>query len=189
MRAVFVNFSHPDTPHVSGLRVPTFARELAKRGHEIVLVTLPKEGVPAPASPLAERLRAHDWRTPFHLTWPLRPSPLLVRMLAGKLPAWRRKPLTAWWYLTRGGVRWDWTMAGLPAIAELNWHWQADVVWGSFGQLDVVQLTQQIAMQMNCPGVWTSRIIGPYMCRRGCVGGLPGDSTRLPIFLSTPDFI
>jgi hypothetical protein len=151
MRFVFVNYSHPETAHISAVRVPTFARVLARRGHKVVLITLPKANSPVEQVPLADRLRAHNWREPFLLTWELQRSPAMIRWQAGLLPVWRRKILTVWWYLSRGGTRWDWTASGLPVVAELKTLWKADVVWGSFGQLDVVHLTQRIARLMECP--------------------------------------
>lgn len=151
MRAIFVNFAHPDTPHISGVRVPTFARILAERGHEVVLVTRPGENEAADQPPLSERLKQHDWREPFLITWSIRTPPLLAKARGGALPVWIRKGLTAWWYLRRGGLYWDWSESEIPTMTELGRMWKPDVVWGTFGILDVIHLSRRIARFFGCP--------------------------------------
>jgi hypothetical protein len=80
MKVVFVSSAHPQVAHVSGMRVPTFARVLAQRRHQIVHFTrtLADTGpVTVSVQGLASALRAHDFRTPFHIPCPPRVEGML----------------------------------------------------------------------------------------------------------------
>src|SRR5687768_1490646 len=94
-RVVVVNHSHPSMPHVSGMRAWQFARELAARGHQVILICEWREGVPpAPdANGLDEQLRRHDWSTP--LVIPVKPTsvPLLDRVRSTGTGSMARKLL------------------------------------------------------------------------------------------------
>src|SRR5208282_3653341 len=72
MNFVFVNHVHPETTHVSSMRMRLFADALTRRGHRVVLLTAPHERSDAVATPAeAERsLMSHDWRAPFQLSCP-----------------------------------------------------------------------------------------------------------------------
>lgn len=61
MRLVFANYCHPDTPHICGVRVASFARAMAVRGHRVILITRELEG--HPTAPPLRRLPAWRFRS------------------------------------------------------------------------------------------------------------------------------
>ena len=50
MRAVFINYCHPDTRHVCAVRLREFANALSQQGNRIVLLTA-TQGKDDPAPP------------------------------------------------------------------------------------------------------------------------------------------
>ena len=51
MKLVLVNHCHPDRPHVCALRMREFARALARKGHQVVLLTGTLDDAPSPLVP------------------------------------------------------------------------------------------------------------------------------------------
>lgn len=156
MRLVFVNHAHPETPHVSGMRLGHFADAMARRGHAVILLTasLPERSVVnaevhAELGKLAER----DWGAP--LVVPVRPQTYrpveVVRQRA--LPSVLRRALTAWLFVRHGGVFADWTLAALPIAQRIAEEFKPDLVWATFGNTSNLWLAQSIAKRAGCPWV------------------------------------
>jgi hypothetical protein len=155
MRAVFVNYCHPDTPHICGIRVPSFAKAMAQRGHQIVLITksLTEKEHGIEPSELPAAMARHDWRLPLHL--PVTPVPdfWLARIREDKLATPLRKAVVAHYYWRRCGVFADWVEATRPYWQVLAISFKPQVTWGTFGNTDTWVVTRQIAKLASCPWV------------------------------------
>lgn len=156
MRLVFVNNTHPSTPHVSGMRLFYFAKALAKRGHQVVLLTgaPPGEiGTDTTDPGLVTRLQSHDWSEPIVLSVVSASSRVLSAIRTGRVPALFRKAMTAWQFVVHGGVFSDWTHAAKPIARQLAATFKPDLVWATFGNTSNLTLGQYLAKQAECPWV------------------------------------
>ena len=156
MRLVFVNHAHPDVPHVSGMRLAYFAREMACRGHQVVLLTcaLPGSTAADPTGPsLTEQLKAHDWTRPMVVAIPPVRRRALDLIRHNRVPAIFRRPMTAWQFVIHGGMFADWHKAAECAIAQLSEEFRPDVVWGAFGNTTNLSIARQLARRARCPWV------------------------------------
>jgi hypothetical protein len=155
MRLVFVNHSHPSMPHVSGMRAWQFARELAARGHQVVLICEWREGVPsAPeAAGLDEQLRQHDWSVPFVIAVQPTPVPLLDRVRSPETGRLARKLLVVRSYVTRSGMFTDFSDGAQPYLASLARAFRPQAVWGTFGNTDCWLIAQRLARMSGCAWV------------------------------------
>lgn len=156
MRLIFINHAHPDIPHVSGMRLSYFAKAMAGRGHQVVLITstYPDQSRPvaSPADQL-KRLDTHDWSAPFHLEiMPFRLK-ALEWIRTNRLPAPVRRTLTFWHMAYHGGVFEDWVVACRPHARDLASSFRPELVWGTFGNTSNLVLAQFIARQAGCPWV------------------------------------
>lgn len=155
MRAVFVNHLHPEVPHVGATRVREFAYAMARRGHQIVLLTesLGPQDIPMDPQVLVNDLKGHDWSRPFLLSCPPRISPALGALRSGRLPRPARILLILWHYLRHGGVFTDWMRGSRPYWSILAQDFKPQVTWGSFGNTDAWRIAQSIARLAGCPWV------------------------------------
>lgn len=147
MRLVFVNHSHPSMPHVSGMRAWEFARVLAGRGHQVVLLCEWREGA-EPAPPLeavATRLHDHGWSEPFVLAVKPREIPLIDRLRSPQTPSLLRKSLVAQSYVMKSGVFTDFSDAAQPYLEQLARTFKPQVVWGTFGNTDCWLIAKRLA--------------------------------------------
>lgn len=170
---------------MSGVRIPTFARELAGRGHRIVLVTRTLkdssgapgsaerapdssgERVPTPPGPeLETRLdalrsaREAPVEQPFHLAVAPRPHAVLERFRAPGTPPPLRKSLAAYAFFVHGGVCYDWSSelrALWPTVAA---HFAPQVVLGTFAPTDTLVAARALAREARCP--WVADIKDPW---------------------------
>jgi hypothetical protein len=156
MRLVFVNHAHPATPHVSGMRLWYFAQAMARRGHEVILLTGASPTIaasPQRAVEISKMLAGHDWSKPFVLE--VVPSAMwsvdVVRRNA--VPAIVRKALTAWSFVVRGGVFADWTRPAYAIAKELTEVFRPDLVWATFGNTSNLALAQRVAQYSKCAWV------------------------------------
>lgn len=163
MRAVFVNASHPDTRHVSGTRIPTFARLLADRGHHILLLTGTLEGgEPSFASiaALREAIATRDWARPLLVAVPPQDRAVNRAIRSTSTPAVIRKALVAWEFLRHDGVRFDWTAATFPYWDAIARDFDPEVTWGTFGDSDTLRVTREIALRAGAP--WGIDVKDPW---------------------------
>jgi hypothetical protein len=152
MRVVFVNHSHPSVPHVSGMRAWQFARQLATRGHQVVLLCEWREGVPpAPdANGLDEQLRDHDWKVPLIVAVKPTPVPLLQRVRSPGTGRFARKLLVVRSYVTSSGMFTDFSDGAHPYLASLARAFKPQAVWGTFGNTDCWLIAQRLARLSGC---------------------------------------
>jgi len=156
MRLVFVNHAHPELPHVSGMRFGYFAREMARRGHQVVLLTSPLPGSESghPAQPeLAERLQSALWTQPLVVAVPPSRRLVLEMIRQNTVPTLVRRALTAGQLLVHGGMFADWHKAVGDTIARLADNFRPHVVWGTFGNTTNLMITRQLARRAGCPWV------------------------------------
>ena len=150
MRLVFVNHAHPALAHVSGMRLGSFSRSMAARGHEVVLLTSTLPGATDdPIEPVSTRLSRHDWGMP--LTIPV--APLAGPSEPANVPALVRRGLTLGRFLKYGGVHDRWTSAVKPCIGDLVSAFRPQAVWGTFGNTSNLVLAQAVARAARCPWV------------------------------------
>jgi glycosyltransferase involved in cell wall biosynthesis len=162
VRAVFVNHCHPDTPHVCATRMREFAWAMARRGHQIILLTETLDGASGNLSPdaVAEEIRKHDFSSPYYLACP--PSGVrAARMLrTGQLPWGVRQSVILWLFFRHHGVFTDW-LEGVRQIREtLANEFKPDLVWGTFGNTDCWNISRDLAHQATCP--WIADIKDPW---------------------------
>ena len=155
MRAVFVNQCHPETPHVCAVRLREFAAAMARRGHQVVLLTETLGGGGKGESPdrLETRLDGHDWSAPLHVGCARAPAPLLERLHDGSLGFGVRKAVVATSFIFRGGVFAHWTEGSRLTIAALARAFRPDIVWGAFGCTDVWNVARLAAAEAGCPWI------------------------------------
>ena len=152
MRLVVVNHSPPSVPHVSGMRAWHFARELASRGHQVILICEGREGEPTPpdAADLGRRLAGHDWSRPLVIAVRPEVSALLDRVRSPGTAALVRKGLVVWSYVRRGGMFTDFSRAVEPYLVQLAQSFKPDVVWGIFGNTDCWLIAQRLSRLAGC---------------------------------------
>ncbi|MBC7952362.1 MAG: hypothetical protein H7Z12_11170 [Rhodospirillaceae bacterium] len=155
MRLVFVNYCHPATPHICGVRVSHFASAMAARGHQVVLITRDLDGQPSapPPADLAARLAGHDWAQPFHLAVAPKPSALFDRLQAGSLPGGLRQLAILGAYLGAGGIFADWRAACRPYAKALAVAFRPQLAWGTFGNTDSWAVARDMAGAAQAPWV------------------------------------
>ena len=159
MRLVFVNHAHPDIAHVSGMRLGYFAKEMARRGHQVVLLTcaLPGSADVDPTGPrLSALLTTHDWAQPLVIAIPPIRRRALELIRQNRLPAPLRRALTLWQFVAHGGMFADWHKATDGAAAQLVKEFRPELVWGTFGNTTNLALAQRLARRAGC--VWVMDI-------------------------------
>ena len=156
MKALFINYAHPDIKHISGVRLRRFAEEMANFGHQIVLLTSTEGAesleVENPGAVMT-RMGAHDWSKPFHIACKADTSRILRGVRNGKLPRPVRIPVIAYSYVFRSGMFWDWvenTKAFWPIFAK---KFDPDMVFPTFGNIDSLYVAKKIAGIAGCPWV------------------------------------
>jgi hypothetical protein len=147
MRAVFVNYVHPNHPHVSSMRLRFFAEALAKKGHQIILLTATENIEDKVKSPeqVEEELSKHDWSHFYHLACPSVKIGSLDALRKGKLPSLIRQVVVAWHYLINDGVFCDWTKGSRPYWPAIIRTFKPTVTLGTFGNTDSLSTAQGIA--------------------------------------------
>ncbi len=155
MRAVFINHCHPDTPHVCGLRLTSFALVMAARGHQIVLLTeaLDEDDQGQDLTALAGDLAHHDWAVPYSLAVKPLPNGTLARLRQGQLPNGWRQLMIAGYYLCNSGLYGNWRKAVFPYLKILAEDFQPEVIWASFGNTDVWNIGSDLSGLTNRPWV------------------------------------
>lgn len=147
MRVVVVNHMHPSVPHVSGMRAWSFARELAARGHQVILICEWREGAqPAPVvAGLGQQLLSHDWSNPLVLAIQPTSSAVLDRVRSPETATVLRKGLVVWSYVRHSGMFTDFSQAAQPYLIELARTFKPDVAWGILGNTDCWLIAQRLA--------------------------------------------
>lgn len=155
MRAVFVNHYHPDAPHVGAVRLREFARAMAARNHQVVLLTESlnrSDPAPDPAR-LPAALAAHDWARPFVLACPPRPCRVLDRTRDGSLARPLRAAVLGGLYLGRGAVFPDWAAGVRPMLAPLAESFRPQMTWATFGNTEAWRIARAVARYAGAPWV------------------------------------
>lgn len=152
MRIAIVNHMPPSVPHVSGMRAWHFARELAARGHQVILICEARDGTPAASdvSTMAPVLDGHDWRNPFVVAVTPSRSAVLDRVRSQETAAVLRKGLVVWSYARHSGMFTDFSRAAQPYLAQIAVAFKPEVVWGIFGNTDCWLMAQRLARLSGC---------------------------------------
>jgi glycosyltransferase involved in cell wall biosynthesis len=155
MNFVFVNHVHPETPHVSSMRMRLFADALTRRGHRVVLLTHPRtrsEAVAGPAE-VERSLMSFDWRAPFHLSCPPIFSWRDSAARSPELPRVLRRVLIFANMALRGGLNDDWVQGSRPYWPVIERAFRPDLVWGIFGDPSSLRGAQLLARRVGVPWV------------------------------------
>ncbi len=162
MRAVFVNHCHPDTPHVCATRMREFAWAMARRGHQIVLLTETLDGSPdeMPPDAVAEDIRRHDFSSPYYLACPPSGASAARKLRDGGLPWGIRQAVILWLFYRHHGVFTDWLLGARPMLEPLAVEFKPDLVWGTFGNTDCWNISRELAHLASCP--WIADIKDPW---------------------------
>jgi len=149
----FVNYVHPETPHVSSMRMRLYADALTRRGHRVLLLTHPRERSNAVATPAeVERLlMSHDWRTPFHFSSPPIFNWRDAAARSPELPRALRRALIFCNMTLRGGLNDDWVQGARPYWPVIKRAFRPDLVWGIFGDLSSLRAAQLLARHLGVP--------------------------------------
>jgi glycosyltransferase involved in cell wall biosynthesis len=155
MRAVFVNYSHPNVSHVSSSRLSSFANVLARMGHRVVLLTKSLANSERRLSPqqVSKELEVHNWTVPFHLACVPEESVLLMRQRAGQLTTMQSKLVVVWNYLRNSGMFHDWVVGSREYWDLLAQQFKPEIIWGTFGNTDSWLIAQSIARMSRIPWV------------------------------------
>lgn len=155
IKILIVGHCHPDLPHVCALRTKGFAEGLARRGHQVVLMTetLPGASSTNSADSVIERLA--DWGDgePLVLGCPPRRHGWSRRARQGRLPPVVNQAVLAGSFLFQGGLFADWVEGSKPFWPVLGDQWRPDVVWATFGNTGAWLIAQAVARRAGCPWV------------------------------------
>jgi glycosyltransferase involved in cell wall biosynthesis len=155
MKAIFINLSHPETKHISGVRVKFFADSLARKGHQIILLTrsLNDDDVQKTVAVVREEIANHDWRTPYHLAIVSKKDRILAAFRKGSLPKLFSKMIVGWYFLIHSGVFNDWVKGCRPYLDLLSYEFCPDITWGTFTTTDTWVLAQRISRAADVPWI------------------------------------
>jgi hypothetical protein len=155
MRIVVVNHCHPATAHICATRAREFALALARRGHQVALLTETLPGgdpVPTPKD-IAELLEAGGAPSPMLVACPPARRPMLRSVRGGYWPAGFQQALVAYQLLAHGGMFFDWRAGAAPYLRVLAERFRPEVVWATFGNTDSWAIAQNLARLSGCPWV------------------------------------
>ena len=146
MKAVFVSDVSPARGQVYGLRVASFAAAMARRGHDIVLLS-PAEADQSATDPqlLTRQLQEHDWRRPLCCACRPEQDRLLNALRRSRLPSAVRRAATAVVFAAIGGVHGDWIAGARPYLDVLAECFRPKIVWGIFGNTSTLVLARSLA--------------------------------------------
>lgn len=157
MNIIYVNFIHPETPHVSSMRLRLFADALTRLGHRVMTVTHPKAhdgrgGDPSITPRLvADSVLKHDWRSPFHFSCPARADWRDLGARDQDLPRPIRQALIASNLLLRGGLNDDWVRGSRPYWPIIASAFRPDLVCGIYGDASSLTHAQGLAREARVP--------------------------------------
>lgn len=169
IKILIVGHCHPDFPHVCALRTKGFAEGLARRGHEVVLMTgaLPDATSMPPVDTVLENLSKHAGGAPLVLGCLPRGHTWSRGARHGRFPSILNKAVLAGSFLFRGGLFTDWVDGSRTYWPVLADQWRPDIVWATFGNTGAWLIAQGISSRAGCPWVmdmkdpWSDFIPGP----------------------------
>ena len=169
IKILIVGHCHPDLPHVCALRAKGFAEGLARRGHEVVLMTgaLPDATSMRPVDTVLENLSKHAGGVPLVLGCLPRGHNWSRGARQGRFPSILNKAVLAGSFLFRGGLFADWVEGSRTYWPVLADQWRPDVVWATFGNTGAWLIAQGVSRRAGCPWVmdmkdpWSDFIPGP----------------------------
>lgn len=155
MRLAIVSDVHPDTPHISAVRLWAFARELSARGHQVVFITQQSNAMHSDMDAIAcfdAKIAKHDWSKPLLCE---------LRAPAGRITSSRvqgvsvilRRLDTAWNLFVRGGPRVLWSNTVAASSKKIAVAFRPDVVWTTFGHTSNLVAARKLARESSCPWV------------------------------------
>lgn len=155
IKILIVGHCHPDLPHVCALRTKGFAEGLARRGHDVVLMTesLPGASSAVDVDGVFERLSQRGDTRPFVLGCLPRGHGWSRRARQGRLPPVVNKAVVAGSLLFHGGLFPDWVAGSRPFWPVLGDQWRPDIVWATFGNTGAWLIAQAVARRAGCPWV------------------------------------
>lgn len=147
MKAAFISDVSPSRGHIYGLRFSSFARGLARRGHEIVLLSPTHAPIDTPVSvsDLPQRLAEHDWSQPLFITVEPRYTRLVEMSRDEGTLGLLRRSVTAYLLAAEGGVHGDWERGTRPLVCALANDFRPDIVWAVFGNASTLVVAQRLA--------------------------------------------
>lgn len=173
MRLLFVNHAHPDLPHVSGMRLGNFARAMAARGHQVVLLTatLPDDRDGMRNGPmLSTRLREHDWREPLVVAVLPHKRRSLDWIRSDRLPTPLRRAMSLYQFVAHGGTFADWSAPALRIAKQLAGEYRPQLVWGTFGNTSTLVVARTAARHAHCPWLMDIKDSWPAFVPKGLRG-------------------
>lgn len=160
MRLLLINHLHPDSGLVGAVRMQRFAEELARRGHQVVLLCAGHDGEPDTPTLFAARAACHDWSQP--LVVAVRDdSPLHNQMRARQLPPLPRKFATAFDLAWHGGPFWRWRRSAAGFYRPIHRLLDPEVAFATFGNLDALAIARRYAHRHRIP--WVMDIKDPAL--------------------------
>jgi hypothetical protein len=161
LRLLLISGTHPDAAHISGVRAARFAAELARAGHQCVLLCPPLPGGPATGPANLSR----DWSTP-----------LVVSAALPDVPPRRFGSLGTMANILRfGGNRTDLTRGLRVAGGALIKAFRPQAMWCTFGNLETVVATRALGLRHSIPwlfdvkdnaDLYLPRSLRPILTRR-----------------------
>lgn len=152
MRLVFVNHAHPGVQHVAGMRLASFAGQLAMRGHRVILVTATTLGNDAGCPPperASEEIAAMKPGSFLHIACaPV--SRLAIEPLNSIVPLRRAATLAR--MLFADGTFGDWVRGSEPYWPALS-AFRPQAVVGTFGNVTNLALAQRLARMARAPWI------------------------------------
>lgn len=151
MRLLFVNYLHPDSGLVGAVRMQRFAEELARRGHQVVLLCSCPNGQPDTPASFAGRIQRQDWSMPLVLA--LHDDTAAAHAAAREPIAIVRKARTAARLLLREGRFWRWQRTAATFRRHIQDLFTPELAYATFGDLDSLAVARDYARQAAIPWV------------------------------------
>jgi len=151
MRLLFVNYLHPDTLLVGAMRLLRFAEELARRGHQVLLLCANHRGQPDTPETVARRIASHDWSTPLLLA--VRDDSSVAHARASRLARPLRRLSTATNLVWHGGSFWRWQRAARQFHEPIVKLFAPELAYATFGNLDALAIARAVALRARIPWI------------------------------------
>jgi hypothetical protein len=155
IKILIIGHCHPDLPHVCALRTRGFADGLARRGHEIVLLTgaLSDTRSTLSVENIMSNLSQGLGNDPLVISCLPQRHGWLRRAREGQFPSALNKALLAGGFLIHSGLFNDWVEGSKIYWPILAKQWRPDVVWATFGNTGAWLIAQGIAGRAGCPWI------------------------------------
>ncbi len=177
LRLVFINHTHPNDPHVSGLRMARFAECLSTIGDRVLLITPPprlEDGSYGQEQDIVDTPFENERSFKLRTCRPMN-RPILSRARTGHLLWGVRQAVLAAHYAVHKSVFSDWTDAVIEQSNDWLSEFRPDLVFATFGNTGNWRAAQALSRKLHVPWVADTKdnyeVFVPFTMRRWAASG------------------